>query len=77
VIQGHYVDNAHTAVEHLSTNRVPEGVWRKTINLAIWAEQWHFLRKRFELIAEALELMQSVLCAGEIASAKVIGHSFD
>ena len=50
---GHNVDNAHTAIEHLSANRVPKGMRREAIDLTIWAEQWHLLRKGGELIAEA------------------------
>jgi hypothetical protein len=74
---GHYVDNAHAAVEHLSANRVPKGMWRETIDFIVWPEQWHFLRKRCELMTEALELIQSVFSAKEIASAEVIGYIFD
>jgi len=52
-------------------------MWRETIDFTVWAEQWHLLRKRCELIAEALELIQSVLSAKEIASTEVIGYILD
>lgn len=74
---GHNVDNVHAAVEHLSANRVPKGMRREAIDLAIWAEQWHFLRKGGELIAEALELIQSVVSAKKIPSAEVIRYVLD
>jgi len=52
-------------------------MWRETIYLAIWSKQWHLLRKGCELIAEALELIQSIFSAEEIPSAEMIRYVLD
>ena len=35
----HHVDNAHSAVEHLGPDCMPERMWSQTINLTVWAAQ--------------------------------------
>ena len=73
----HDVDNAHAVVEHLSANRVAKGMRREPINFTVWTEQWHLPGKSRELRTEALELIQSVFSAKQIASTEVIGDVFD
>lgn len=50
---------------------------REPINFTVWAEQWRLPGESCELRAEALELIQSVFSAKEIASFEMIGDVLD